>query len=150
VLKRICLTLVLLTLTQQVFAKEIAIKVTPAKLYSTCNIYPQEGDLIEFVTIENVDDIKAGTSVIGLLTERIENGFSANVASLYVEQFKINNKNLNGIIYQKGNQHDIYFEYFDWLVSIPIKIFNPSSSFVRGGEAFLKPNKDIFTLYLKE
>lgn len=147
--KRICLTVILL-FCQQAFASEIAIKVTPVKLYSTCQTDIQEGDLLEFKTVETVENIKAGTKVTGLLTERKENGFSGNVASLYIEQFKINGKNLNGIIYQKGNLHNVYFEYFDWLFALPLKIFNSTASYVRGGEAFLRPNKDIFTLYLKD
>ena len=57
---------------------------------------------------------------------------------------------MSGVIYQKGNEHQVYFEYFDWIFSLPLKIFSPENSFVRGGEAFLKPDKDIFTLYLKE
>ena len=147
--KQICIIIAFL-FSQQVFASEIAIKVTPVKLYSTCQTDIQEGDLLEFKTVETVENIKAGTKVTGLLTERKENGFSGNVASLYIEQFKINGKNLNGIIYQKGNLHNVYFEYFDWLFALPLKIFNSTASYVRGGEAFLRPNKDIFTLYLKD
>jgi len=148
VLKRICLILILLV-TPQVFAADIAVKITPTQEYSTCNPVPKEGDFIDFIVVEDVNEIKAGTLVKGLLTERIENGFSGDVASLYIEQFKVNGKNLSGIIYQKGNPHAIYFEYFDWIVSLPIKIFNPSNSFIRGGEAFLRPNADVYTLYLK-
>ncbi|MBR1681343.1 hypothetical protein IJ707_06100 [bacterium] len=147
-LKRICLIFILLV-TQQVLAADIAVKITPVQEYSTCKPVPKEGDFIDFITVEDVNGIKAGTPLTGLLTERKENGFSGEVASLYIEQFKINGKDLSGIIYQKGNQHAIYFEYFDWLVSLPIKIFNPSNSFIRGGEAFLKPNTDVYTLYLK-
>lgn len=147
--KRICLILLLLVF-QQAFAVETILKVTPAKFYSTCNSIPKEGDYLEFKTIEDTENIKAGTTVTGLLTERKENGFSGEVGSFYIEQFKINGKDLNGIIYQKGNEHPIYYEYFDWLFSIALKIFSPENSFVRGGEAFLKPDKDIFTLYLKE
>lgn len=147
--QRICLIIALL-FYQQVFASEIAIKITPAKLYTTCNNEIKEGDFLEFKTVEDAEQIKAGTVVTGLLTERKENGFSCEVASLYIEQFRVNGKILDGIIYQKGNEHPIYFEYFDWLFSMPLKIFSPENSFIRGGEAFLRPDKDIFTLYLKE
>ena len=148
-LKRFCLIFLLL-IFQQAFALETALKITPAKFYSTCNLTPKEGDYLEFKTIEDVGNIKSGTSVTGLLTERKENGFSGKVASFYVEQFKINGKNLDGVIYQKGNEHSVYYEYFDWIFSLPLKIFSPENSFVRGGEAFLRPDKDVFTLYLKE
>jgi len=148
-LKRFCL-IFLFIMFHQAFALETTVKITPAKFYSTCNSIPKEGDYLEFKTIEDVGNIKSGTSVTGLLTERKENGFSGKVASFYVEQFKINGKNLNGVIYQKGNEHQTYYEYFDWIFSLPLKIFSPENSFVRGGEAFLKPDKDIFTLYLKE
>lgn len=131
-----------------VFASEI--QITPVIKYSTCKQNPKEGDYIEFVTVNDAENIKAGTKVLGLLTERKENGFSGQVASFYIEQFKVNGKNLDGIIYQKGNNHKVYFEYYDWIFSLPLKIFNPEFSFVRGGEAFLRPNEDIFTLYLKD
>ena len=148
-LKRICLIFLLLVF-QQAFAVETVVKITPAMQYSTCQTLPKEGDYIEFKTIEDTENIKAGTTVTGLLTERKENGFSGKVGSFYIEQFKVNGKNLNGVIYQKGNEHPIYYEYFDGLFSLPLKIFSPENSFVRGGEAFLRPNKDVFTLYLKE
>ena len=147
--KNICLIIALL-FCQQVFASELAIKITPAKFYSTCQNTLREGDLVYFVTVEDTKNTKAGTPVTGLLTERKENGFSGEVASLYIEQFKIDGKNLDGIIYQKGNPHTVYFEYYDWLFALPLKIFNSTASYVRGGEAFLRPNQDIFTLYLKE
>ena len=147
--RKFCLIFLLL-IFQQAFAFETIVKVTPAKFYSTCNSVPKEGDYLDFIVLEDVGSVKAGTSVTGLLTERKENGFSGKVASFYIEQFKINGKNLNGIIYTKGNQHQVYYEYFDWLFSLPLKIFSPENSFVRGGETFLRPNKDIFTLYLKE
>ena len=148
-LRKICLILLLL-IFQQTFALETAVKIAPAKFYSTCNSTPKEGDYLEFITIEDVGNIKSGTSVTGLLTERKENGFSGKVASFYVEQFKVNGKNLSGVIYQKGNEHPVYYEYFDWIFSLPLKIFSPENSFVRGGEAFLRPDKDVYTLYLKE
>ncbi|MBR1942906.1 hypothetical protein IJ843_04145 [bacterium] len=147
--KRICLLFLILCF-QQVFAAETTIKITPAKVYSTCQKTPQEGDILEFVTVEDIGNIKKGTLVTGLLTERVENGFSGQVASLYVEQFKVNGKKINGILYQKGNPHEVYFQYYDWLCALPLKIFNPEGSYVRGGEAFLKPNKDIFTMYLED
>ena len=140
----------LLLIFQQAFALETVVKITPAKFYSTCNSNPKEGDYLDFITLEDVGSFKAGTKVTGLLTERKENGFSCKVASFYIEQFKINGKNLSGVIYQKGNEHQVYFEYFDWIFSLPLKIFSPENSFVRGGEAFLRPDKDVFTLYLKE
>ncbi len=148
--KKVCLVLLMLIFFQQAFAMETAVKVTPAIKYSTSKATPKEGDYIEFKTIEDIGQIKAGTKVTGLLTERKENGFSKKTGSLYIEQFKMNGKNLDGIVYQKGNEHPVYFEYFDWLFSLPIRIFSPENSFVRGGEAFLKPNVDIFTLYLRE
>lgn len=121
-----------------VSAIETAIKVTPKQVYSTCKPYPKEGDYIEFLTVEDKSGIKKGTLVQGLLTERIENDFEGKVGSFYIEQFKVNGKNLNGIIYQKGNPHALFLDNI------------LSSMWVRGGEAFLIPNKHIFTLYLKD
>ena len=141
----------LLLILQPVFAAETAIEVTPKQKYSTCAKFPQVGDFLDFVTVQDVKGYKKGTLVQGLVTERQENGFSGRVGTLYVEQFKINGKNLNGNIYQKGNNHPVYFEYYDWLIGIFAKILiDKEASYVRGGEAFLRPNKDIFTLYLKD
>jgi len=130
--------LISITLILPVYSAETAIKVTPKKEYSTCKPYPKEGDYIEFVTIEENSKIPKGSIVEGLLTERIENDFEGKVGSFYIEQFKINGKKLNGIIYQKGNPHALFLDNV------------LSSMWVRGGEAFLKPNKQIFTLYLEE
>ena len=148
--RKLLILILLIFISQQAFAKEIPIKITPAKEYSTTNTYPKEGDYLTFVTVEDADEIKAGTPLKGLLTERVENGFGGKVASLYVEQFKINSKKLNGIVYKKGNPHEVYFEYFDNVMALPLKLFDDSCSYVRGGEAFLKPRSDIFTLYLKD
>lgn len=148
--KRLLIAVFIIFIAQQSYAKEIAIKITPVKEYSTANLTPKEGDYIKFLTTEDSGGIKAGTPVTGLLTERSENGFGGKVASLYIEQFKINGKKMDGIVYKKGNPHEIYFEYFDFIFALPLKVFDPSCSYVRGGEAFLKPNVDIFTLYLKE
>lgn len=132
------LILVCILITMPVLAVETAIKVTPKQKYSTSKQYPKEGDYIEFVTVEETAEIQKETLVKGLLTKRIENDFEGKVGSFYIEQFKLNDKNLNGIIYQKGNPHALFLE----------NVFN--SMWVRGGEAFLKPNKHVFTLYLKE
>ena len=136
--KFVLLIITFFLITIPVSAVETAIKVTPKQFYSTCNSFPKEGDYIEFVTIEEKVGIPKGTVVKGLLTERVENDFEGKIGSFYIEQFKINNKNLNGIIYQKGNPHLFFLEH----------IFN--SMWTRGGEAFLRPNKDIFTLYIKD
>lgn len=143
--KRLFAIFILLFCTQQVFAKEIAIQITPAHVYKTSNNGIKEGDFIEFVTVDDVANFKKGTTVIGLVTEVVENGFGGRVATVYIEQFKLNkNKNLKGIVYQKGNTHPIFFEYFGNVDDSSLG-FSP----IRGGEAFLRPHKDIFTLYLE-
>ena len=148
--KKLLIAILLFFITQQVYANEVEIKVTPVKTYSTINPTPKEGDFIEFVTVGDCGNIKAGSSVSGLLTKRVENAFGGKPAELYIEQFKINGKKLDGIVYKKGSQHEVYFEYFDNILALPLKIFDNSCSYVRGGEAFLKPNIDVFTLYLKD
>ena len=143
--KRLFVVLILIFCTQQVFAKEVAVQITPARDYKTSNNGIKEGDFIDFVTINDVANFKKGTPVKGLVTEVVENGFGGKVATVYIEQFKLNeNKNLKGIIYQKGNTHPIFFEYFGNVDGSSLG-FSP----IRGGEAFLRPNKDIFTLYLE-
>lgn len=148
--KKLFIAILLFFITQQVYAKEIEIKITPQKEYSTAHQTPKTGDYLNFVVTEDSSKIKAGTIVTGLLTDRIENGFGGKPAELYIEQFKIDDIKLEGIVYKKGNMHKIYFDYFDNIFALPLKIFDSSCSYVRGGEVFLKPNVDIFTLYLKE
>ena len=143
--KRLFVVLILIICTQQVFAKEVAVQITPARNYKTSNNGIKEGDFIDFVTVKDVANFKKGTPVKGLVTEVIENGFGGRVATVYIEQFKLNeNKNLKGIVYQKGNTHPIFFEYFGNVDGSSLG-FSP----IRGGEVFLRTNKDIFTLYLE-
>ena len=144
-LKRIFAILVLIFCTQQVLAKEIAVQVTPAHVYKTSNNAIKEGDFIEFVTVQDVANLKKGTQVQGLVTEVRENGFGGRIATVYIEQFKTNTGSpLKGIIYQKGNPHPLFFEYIGTPSSDNLG-FSP----IRGGEVFLRPNKDFFTLYLE-
>ena len=137
-LKHFIVILILSLIIMPVYAVETAVKVTPKQKYSTSKPYPKEGDYLEFVTVEENIKIPKGTLVKGLLSNRVENDFEGKVGSFYIEQFKVNGKSLNGIIYQKGNPHSLFLEH----------VF--SSVWIRGGEAFLRPNKDIFTLYIKD
>ena len=82
--KRLFAIFILLFCTQQVFAKEIAVQITPAHVYKTSNNGIKEGDFIEFVTVDDVANFKKGTTVIGLVTEVVENGFGV----LFVEIFE--------------------------------------------------------------
>ena len=143
--KRLFAIFILLFCTQQVFAKEIAVQITPAHVYKTSNNGIKEGDFIEFVTVDDVANFKKGTTVIGLVTEVVNNGFGGKFATVYIEQFTLQGKKLDGIIYQKGNNHPIFFEYFSGVDGQSLG-FSP----FRGGEAFLRPNKDIYTVYLKD
>ncbi len=137
-MQKFLITLTLFIFANQIcYAQDIAIKITPKYKYTTSTLALQEGDYLEFKVVEDVGDIKKDTIVTGLLTERCENGFEGKVGSLYVEQLKMGNKSLNGVIYQKGNPHELFLEHFF------------SSIWVRGGEAFLIPDKDVFTVYLR-
>lgn len=143
-LKKILLAISLIIFANQVFA-ETPVQITPAKEYKTSNNSIKEGDTLNFVLINEVKNYKKGTPVTGLVTEVVNNGFGGKIATVYVEQFKLENKSLNGIIYQKGNNHPIFFEYFSGADGQSLG-FSP----FRGGEVFFRPNKDIFTLYLKD
>ena len=144
-LKRLIPTLVLIFCTQQVFAEEVAIQITPEKEYKTSNNSIKEGDFLNFVLVNDVKNYKKGDVVVGLASEVENNGFGGKPATVYLEQFSIKGKPLRGIIYQKGNNHPIFFEYFSGADSQSLG-FSP----IRGGEVFFKPNKDIYTLYLKD
>lgn len=144
-LKKLAFLSLVLIFAQTIYAQEVAIQITPTKVYKTSNNSVKEGDYLDFVVVNDAGNLKKGSKVIGLVTEVTENGFAGRVATVYIEQFKTEtNKNLKGIIYQKGNNHPIFFEYFSGVNSNGLG-FSP----FRGGEAFLVPNKDIYTLYLE-
>ena len=144
-MKKLFALLILLLFTKVSFAQEIPVQITPVKEYKTTNNSIKEGDTLKFVLVNDVKTFKKGTEVTGLVTEVVNNGFGGKFATVYIEQFTLQGKKLDGIIYQKGNNHPIFFEYFSGVDGQSLG-FSP----FRGGEAFLRPNKDIYTLYLKD
>lgn len=144
-LRKLFVILTLIAFAQVTLAQETAIQITPEKEYKTSNNSIKEGDTLNFVLVNDVKNFKKGTTVTGLVTEVVNNGFGGKCATVYLEQFELQGKKLNGIVYQKGNAHPIFFEYFSGVDGQSLG-FSP----FRGGEVFLRPNKDIFTLYLKD
>jgi len=148
-LKKLLLTfIVLLTVVQTSFAKDIDVKITPLRKISTANVNLNEGDNIYFTTTEDVDlgktlYLRAGTTVSGTITSIVNNSFTCQEASIYAENFHLLNTsgktvNLKGILYIKGRTHWMFMQF--------IPIFY---EFVRGGEVKILPKRDIFTLYLE-
>lgn len=148
-MKRRVLLLINFIFLFQIFpclAKEIPVNIVPVSKITTCNENIQEGDFIDFFVAENVNVkskifIPKGQKVRGTLTTLEDNDILLKPASIYIEDFKttdINGKevNLNGIVYKKGNDHSLFKE----IILI---------DFIRGGEVFLTPEKDKFTLFLE-
>ncbi len=147
--KVIALTLIFIQIfSVEAFAKTIAIKLTPDTIISTSKDKYQEGDNITLKTTEDIFNnknliIKKGTIAEGLITSLKPNDFVSVPAEIYAEQFKIKDINgkilhLNGIIDKKGRDHHLFNQFLPFIIG-----------FERGGEVFITPNKDIFTLYLE-
>ena len=147
--KKISLLLVLLfALNSLVWAKDIPIQLEAASKISTANINMQEGDNLNLIVADDVYlesklYIKKGTSVVGVITSLVNNGFTCQEASIYAESFRVktvdgNTIKLKGIVHKEGRNHSLVTQY------LPI-----GYHFIRGGEAEILPQKDIFTLYLE-
>lgn len=130
-------------LCSPVFAKEMVIKVTPVEKITTSCDKLQEGDYVKFKIINDINSkIKKDNIVTGLVTYYEPNGYWGKEAMISIENFVTeNNTKLNGAIYVKGNQHNQIMEFKD-IIGIP-------GGFLRGGEAHLTPQKDVFLLYLE-
>lgn len=130
------------------FAQSIPVKLTSAQKITTCDRTLQEGDSIKLVTTEDIFVnskllIKKGTETEGVITSLVDNYFASVPASIYAEQFRIkdvrgNILKLNGIVYKSGRSHWMFNQF------LPI-----TATIIRGGEAFILPNKDFYTLHLE-
>ena len=147
-MKKIILPLLFLLLNpQQLFASEFPVKIKPVHKISTSNLDLKEGDSLEFVTSEAVlinskPYINKGELVTATVTSLEDNGYLAQPAKLYLENFRtVSAKNtpikLKGIIYKSGNDHRVFGEVFTF-------------QFLRGGEVHITPEKDEFTIYVEE
>lgn len=157
-MKKIVLVFVFIMLFQpQVISKEITVKIKPASKITTSDLLLKNGDDVEFIVSEDVFlnskvYLKKDEKVDGIITELVNNNYILQPAELYIENFKTKNVNnvavkLNGVIYKKGNEHQVFGEI---LGIIPLGIGDILLSFVRGGEVQIKPEKDEFTIYLEE
>lgn len=142
---RIFLILFLFFLPLVSFSKEIPVKIKPVKKITTSNTKLMEGDLLDFEIIQDVFvgskiHLKEGQRVQGCITSIENNDFESQPAKIYIENFVINDNKLiklNGIIYRSGNEHASLSE-----------LFGPLG--LRGGEVQIKPEKDVFTIYIEE
>lgn len=129
-------------------SKEIAVKVKPVSKITTSDLKLQNGDSVEFLTVEEVNTdenlvFKKGQKVYGTITSLEENGFMNETANLYIENFYTNEDGkrikLRGIVYKQGRSHDMINGF------LPI-----IDILIRGGEVQIKPEKDVFTIYFEE
>lgn len=129
-------------------AREIPIKISAGHKISTSTGKMQEGDTLTLQTTQDFYQggtlyIKKGSPVSGLITSLVDNDFTCQEASIFAENFKVKNVNgkdvkLKGIVYKKGRNHWMYTQFLPGIYV-----------FIRGGEAQILPQKDIFTLYLE-
>lgn len=135
------------SLASSAYAKDIPVQLKTISKISTSNVNLQEGDNINLIVADDVylDSklyIKKGTNAVGIVTSLTSNDFTCQEAQIYAEQFKVKNTNgkivkINGVVYKKGRNHSLVTQYLPY-----------GYSFIRGGEAQILPQKDVFTLYL--
>ena len=131
------------------FAKEVDVVIEPTHKITTSNPNLREGDDVDFIAAQDVFlnsklYIKKGSPAVGIVTSIENNDFLYKEASLYAENFKVENIDgkmvkLTGIIYKTGNKHQNITQL------IPAALW-----VIRGGEVQIKPQKDTFTLFLEE
>lgn len=146
-MKQLILLLIILLLANNVFAKEISVKIKPEKKITTSNLDLKEGDSVNFIVSEDVFVntklyLKKGQNITAMITDIEDNDFFITPAKILIENFKaVNNLNkpikFKGIIYKKGTEHPKINEIFVFDV-------------IRGGEVQIKPEKDEFTIYLED
>lgn len=142
---RIILTIFLLFLPLISFSNEIPVKIKPVKKITTSNTKLMEGDLVDFeisqdVIVNSNISLKQGQKVQGCITSIENNDFEGQPAKIYIENFTTTDDKLikfKGIIYRSGNEH-----------ASLVELFGPLG--LRGGEVQIKPEKDVFTIYIEE
>lgn len=138
-------TLIFFTLlTGVATAKDITIEVTPVNKITTGDSELAEGDFVDFKVTNSNPKLKKDTLITGLITHIEPNGFAGKEAYLLIEQFKVktNGQKLKGSIHLQGNSHNQIMEFKEPLL-LP-------TMYVRGGEITLKPNKDVFMLFMED
>ena len=147
--KYLILIALCLLISQSVLAKDVEVKITPLQKISTSNVCLKSGDNADFIVFDDVyigsnKVINKGEKVSATITALDDNGFNSQEASVYIENFFVNTVDkkrvkLDGVILKKGKDHSIYTQF------IPVLFV-----YIRGGEVQIKPEKDVFTLYLGE
>lgn len=148
-LKKVLLTGIILLLGQIILAQTIPVQIKPAEKITTANCNLQEGDFVNFVVKDDVFlnsklYLKKDEPVIGVITSLKQNNFLYVPASLYMENFVTKNTlgqrvKLDGIVYKKGEDYWMFTQF------IPFPCFT-----LKGGNAKMRPNKDVFTLFLED
>lgn len=147
-IKKILILTCLLNISLVAYSKEIPVYITPAKKISTADLRLREGDYVDFKIIEDVEGLKKGAIVTGLVTSLVENDCRGENAELFLEEFYAiqNDKkvDLKGVLYLKGNPHSDIMDFGD----APFVGF--IFAFVRGGEVNAFPDKNKYILYLEK
>lgn len=121
------------------FAEEISITITPISKISTADKHLLEGDTVEF------KDINSNEIITGVIKELTANGFAGEEATLLIDNFTYNSgKILNGNIYIKGGEHKKHQEFANNIS------FGATTTFIRGGEVVLKPDKTKLVLFYSD
>ncbi len=122
------------------FAEEISVTITPISKISTADKHLLEGDTVEF------KDINSNEIITGVIKELTANGFAGEEATLLIDNFTYKNsgKILNGNIYIKGGEHKKHQEFANNIS------FGATTTFIRGGEVVLKPDKTKLVLFYSD
>jgi hypothetical protein len=142
------LILLLISTNNFVTGQEYPIEIKPIYKITTSNSLIQEGDKVEFEILNDSKlgnlNLLQGQKVHATLICREENSFLGKPASLYFDNFYTLNGTkkikFKGILYRQGTAHDIASGFLT-------EIF---ASFIRGGEAQIKPNKHKLTIFVEE
>lgn len=146
--KTLLLSVLFFMVNSLVWAKDIPVQLEATSKISTANVNMQEGDNLNLVVVDDVylDSklyIAKGTAVVGVITSLVNNNFTCQEASIYAESFRVKTVDgkivkLKGIVHKEGRNHSLVTQY------LPI-----GYHLIRGGEAEILPQKDVFTLYLE-
>lgn len=149
--KYFLLTIFLILFSHAAFAEKISVRIEPAQIISTHHDETEIGDWIEFKAVNDVyiSDklyIKKGTPVWGFVEFFHPNGWAGDSAEIQFKTFKTTDVNrekitINYPLVISGNSlkaNDIK-QYISWELT----------SFLRGSEIYIEPDKKVFNLFIE-
>ena len=120
------------------------VKIKITKNYSTKDKI-EEGTYLEFETVSDVNNYKAGTKVSGRIETISPSGIWGTPADVIISNFKLEDKLLQGIIEKSGSNRTLWVRPLSIVGGI---VFGSGIffMFIKGGHAKIKTD-EIFTVY---